>query len=320
MNQQDETHEHWTREEALEFLRAASGDGKKIKEWNGYREKHPDWIPDLSDFDHPCDMQGFCLWFIDLHKANLRKANLEGAELEYADLSNAELGGVNLSNVKLSEVDLSNASLNHADLSNAKLRLADLSGADLWRADITGADLSFVNLTNANVAGIRYDRKRMQNCFLGIRGLDSCYSNALFVRDARDQDYIDSLYSKWEDKRAQHKWKIGPMLMLFGLRLWGWIDYGRAMLRTAGFAVLFAIAFGFAYLLWPGMLHHEAHTPENWFRPFYYSIVTYTTLGFGDVTPQTLAGQIVVTIEVILGYVTLGLLISILGNKVARRA
>jgi Ion channel len=32
------------------------------------------------------------------------------------------------------------------------------------------------------------------------------------------------------------------------------------------------------------------------------SIVTYTTLGFGDVRPATLAGEIIVSSEVILGY------------------
>ena len=56
------------------------------------------------------------------------------------------------------------------------------------------------------------------------------------------------------------------------------------------------------------------------FTPFYYSIVTYTTLGFGDVTPKHWFGELVVTLEVIFGYLTLGLLVSILANKVARRS
>ena len=68
------------------------------------------------------------------------------------------------------------------------------------------------------------------------------------------------------------------------------------------------------------MLHYEPHTPDCWLTPFYYSIVTYTTLGFGDVTPASVAGMLVVAAEVICGYVTLGLLIAILANKVARRA
>jgi hypothetical protein len=47
-----------------------------------------------------------------------------------------------------------------------------------------------------------------------------------------------------------------------------------------------------------------------------------TTLGFGDITPKVDQWflQIVVTIEVVLGYIMLGGLISIFSNKLARRA
>ena len=45
-----------------------------------------------------------------------------------------------------------------------------------------------------------------------------------------------------------------------------------------------------------------------------------TTLGFGDVRPATLAGEIVVSSEVILGYTTLGLLLSVLAQSIARRS
>ena len=58
------------------------------------------------------------------------------------------------------------------------------------------------------------------------------------------------------------------------------------------------------------------------FDVFYFSVVTFTTLGFGDVTP--IAGnwvpQAVIMTEVIFGYVMLGGLISIFANKLARRA
>ena len=59
---------------------------------------------------------------------------------------------------------------------------------------------------------------------------------------------------------------------------------------------------------------------RSWFTPYYFSIVTYTTLGFGDVRPATLAGEIVVSSEVILGYTTLGVLLSVLAQTIARRS
>jgi len=56
------------------------------------------------------------------------------------------------------------------------------------------------------------------------------------------------------------------------------------------------------------------------FTPYYFSIVTFTTLGFGDVTPLNLAGEVWLAVEVVLGYVMLGGLISIFANKLARRS
>lgn len=58
----------------------------------------------------------------------------------------------------------------------------------------------------------------------------------------------------------------------------------------------------------------------NGFTPYYFSIVTFTTLGLGDVTPLGLAGEIWLAIEVVLGYIMLGGLISIFANKFARRS
>jgi Ion channel len=48
--------------------------------------------------------------------------------------------------------------------------------------------------------------------------------------------------------------------------------------------------------------------------------VTFTTLGFGDIAPKNLVGKLIVSLEVILGYAVLGLLISVLADKVVRRS
>jgi hypothetical protein len=42
-------------------------------------------------------------------------------------------------------------------------------------------------------------------------------------------------------------------------------------------------------------------------------------LGLGDVHPRTHLGEIFVSAEVTLGYLTLGLLLAVLADKVARR-
>ena len=60
----------------------------------------------------------------------------------------------------------------------------------------------------------------------------------------------------------------------------------------------------------------------NFLTPYYYSIVTFSTLGFGDIHPKVgcWEGQLMVMIEVLLGYLALGALLSIFAHKFARRS
>lgn len=62
-----------------------------------------------------------------------------------------------------------------------------------------------------------------------------------------------------------------------------------------------------------------ARTPTA-FTPYYFSIVTFTTLGFGDIHPLDFAGEVWLALEVLLGYIMLGGLIGIFANKFARRS
>ena len=55
--------------------------------------------------------------------------------------------------------------------------------------------------------------------------------------------------------------------------------------------------------------------PGSIFNYFYYSIVTFTTLGYGDIVPVTLLERIVASIEVIQGYVMLGVFLTILQKR-----
>lgn len=96
------------------------------------------------------------------------------------------------------------------------------------------------------------------------------------------------------------------------IRLW-------AQFRTVGCHIVWiSFAFGIVYAL-IGPNYFDLPKDYTCFSFFYYSIVTFTTLGFGDITPTTLCTELLVMIEVILGYIMLGGLISIFGNILARR-
>ena len=60
--------------------------------------------------------------------------------------------------------------------------------------------------------------------------------------------------------------------------------------------------------------------PDTWMTTIYFSVVTLTTLGFGDIVPASPLARVVTLTEVIIGYVMLGGLLWIFANKMARRA
>lgn len=268
----------------------------------------------MSDFDKSdfssAKLVSIGAYKVSLEGAYLVEANLEGADLSESKLCGADLRGANLRNVNLQG----------ADLKGARLDRSDLTGASLVEVDVTGANFSYANFDNANLTALMYGGyRKMTGLFYGVRGLESSFGNAMFVRDARDQDYIDTLnhtINRLPDGRLKTFERA-----LF--RAWAMIDYGRSLFKVTFYAFLLAFLYACIYSLdmnlgW-GMMDYSS-SANSWFTPFYYSIVTYTTLGFGDVTANNWIGEILVISEVIVGYFTLGLLLAILANTIARRS
>ncbi len=254
----------------------------------------------------------------NLHEADLRRAScymsdfsgarLQGTKLATASLEGAHLSGAQLDNMDLSGVDLSGADLTDTNLHNTTLRDASLARANLARAVLTDADVSGANLASANLAearvdGIRYDRNTR---FRGIRAF-SCYGSSRFKRFAEDQDFI-------EEFRESHPGFYWIWFLL--------TDCGRSMSRVVVWSVAFILLFSAIYFALGNAAFAVSADGLTWslFTTTYYSVVTFTTLGFGDITPNTQLAAGVVMIEVIVGYVMLGILISILATKVARRS
>jgi hypothetical protein len=319
--------------------------------WNKWRRENPAVSPqlageDLSEMDlkgadlSEADLTDAELFQTDLANANLKMANLadadlsdaglQGAALYKANLSSAclieakleraSLGAVNLRDADLRGASLRKADLTEADLTEADLSEADLSGATLTRANVIGATLRNANLTGVNLTGVEHgDFESKVGNYYGIRGLDSCFGNALYVRDAKDQDYLDTLRNSIDQtpSKIARKWK------LLGFKAWGLIDFGRSLGKLALGALMVALVFGLIFHLdavFGWNFFDYPTTVDSILTPYYFSVVTYTRLGSGGVTPTHWVGEIVLVTERILGFVTLGLLLSILANRVARRS
>lgn len=198
--------------------------------------------------------------------------------------------------------DLSEADLTGLKLAGANLSHANLSQADLTKTDLSGCDLRGADFTDARVDGVGYDRR--MKC-LGAR-VDSCTGSPRFVRHVLESDYIESFGD-------EH-----PVLSF----VWGVTScHSRSVLRVAAFAFAFVLAFALLYWIAPEMLRWPELQGANfsWFQSLYYSAATFTTVGASTINPRSTAGELVTLVEVILGYVWLGYLISILAQRATAR-
>jgi Pentapeptide repeats (8 copies)/Ion channel len=269
----------------------------KLKEgvatWNTWRKENPEVRPNLNT-------------------ATLREVNLNNANLRKADLGGANLYGASLQGANLQETSLYNAMLRKANLRGANLVEANLGEADLTGANLQGADLTGASMSNTYVSSVSLSSTTHCGITVGSTYKDS----ARFERMVKDQHYTDELRS-------------GAFWDRLWYRFW-WLssDCGRSMGRWALWAAIWALLFG-AVFTWLGTAHFHLDRLEGiasedpgyrFLVMLYYSVVTFTTLGFGDVVPKTLLGALFVTLEVIAGYLMLGGLIALLGERIARRS
>ncbi|MBK7222872.1 MAG: two pore domain potassium channel family protein [Saprospiraceae bacterium] len=63
----------------------------------------------------------------------------------------------------------------------------------------------------------------------------------------------------------------------------------------------------------------SANIEGNFWRMFYLSSITVTTVGFGDIVPLTKRARIAVSIEAILGVTFIGFFLNSIGSKMQLR-
>jgi uncharacterized protein YjbI with pentapeptide repeats len=263
--------------------------------------------------------------------ASLTGADLEGAELSGADLSRANLEDANarraglgltvLRNARLFSTHLEEATLTKADLTGADFRCAHLNGARIREANLTESNFTAADLRGADLSLSRLDRAVFNNADLRdsrLRAVESFHTAEWIGADIRDINFagayqlrrhlVDENYL-WEFRKSSalsafiyHIWKVSS-------------DCGRSLVRWCLWVVLLNLLFAWIYTL-VGM---DFGPGGSWVTPLYFSVVTLTTLGYGDIVPVTPAERIVVMTQVSLGYLLLGGLLSIFANKMARR-
>lgn len=284
------------RQESAETVGEATDFGTLLVTMDGGKEKQ---VPDLRGLDLAL-----------LPREQRRLGSQPGANSTPLDLSYARLEGA-----RLTDLDLSDANLYRAQLQKATLRRVNFTGVSLNKAHLEDADLRDAIFVRTHLGHIRYTQDGFwwRGTIMMETHLDrALYVDPLLERYAKDQYFLYVL--KYRNRRN---------IIFRSLFFFWWItcNYGRSPLIWATWAIVLALGFASSYYY---LLGEKAFSMSNLDWSFsamvYYSVVTFTTLGFGDITPITQTAAWWVMAEVIIGYVMLGGLISILATILGRRS
>ncbi|MBK9286006.1 MAG: pentapeptide repeat-containing protein [Sphingobacteriaceae bacterium] len=125
------------------------------------------------------------------------------------------------------------------------------------------------------------------------------------------QSLIGKLYNY---KNLVGKRRFGFFWAAISTKYWS----SFAILGLVAFIVdlLFSLGYFFTSESFSALNAEGATWWQTMIKSFYYSTVTFMTLGYGDVYPTHWCGQLAVIIEVTLGYTVLGLFVYLVSRKV----
>lgn len=271
--------------------------------------------------------------------ANLSGIDLSGLRLSDCILYCIVLTHSNLDDSTFSSLDLIETRLGGASIRNARLQQLRFQNSHMTEADVSGTFLNVVQLDDSTVSSsLRYTE-------VGYLHLLRLLAYALFNQHTKfhqvgSRKHTDFLlnsttnltlpeskpfktYVTWYQfvmKRLREFNTLSfPERFLFSMSLVftkAWRSYSVLALWGALSVVTFALYF---HTHTEQFEHFQGEMDGTFLTALYFSVVTFATLGYGDITPKAGIGQIIVMAEVILGYITLGCFAFLIGHKVGER-
>ena len=264
------------------------------------------------------DLSGAVLFDTNLSKANLIGADLSGSDLTGADLSGADLTKANLKGARLWNADLSGAKLVEADLSEADFWKANLYSVRLWRADLTRAKGLAKNSFQCLKKGLRPICTVYEEGYLSA---EETYRNLkrYFINEGR---YNDASWASFKEKTMEKKrLKKQRDPAYIPMAIMGLLcGYGEKPMQIifSSFFIIFLYAALFFFLKMAKAV--AGSFSLNFGDYLYYSVVTFTTLGYGDIVPKLSTGfRLLAASEAFLGVFLMGLFIFTLARKYSAR-
>ncbi|MBA7616113.1 hypothetical protein ES703_23405 [subsurface metagenome] len=281
-----------------------------------------------------------------LEVANLQEAYLKGANLQEADLTEAKLQGADLSLAQLQKAVLLKANLQKANLKDATLHEANFSNSNLHGCYMHGVlldDARYLTWQQIEYTGEEKGKKWLdaQDAYRRLKNYfhqqgryqdesKAYYREKLMAKHLAHEELfgrrkpkgikrafqnIGSFFKHNENKGVRKRW--------FGLWfMWALSGFGERWSRTICWAAGTFAFFGLLHWLgtnakWWVLKTHGGEV-KSLLDCLYFSLVTFVTLGFGDIWPDVWLAKVIVGVEVVFGYVFLGLIVTLIARKMGR--
>jgi len=273
---------------------------------------------------------------------------MAGFSLKYADLEGIALIKPGMK----AALNFAYADFYHANLKKAHLFHIDLHGASLMKADVSNANLNCANLELTNLLGTNFENTKIEHVRWGkqIRQEEMAYlaKQTGDVKQAKDlfeqaEEIYRNLYKSAENRGLfeqagifLYKEMVMRRLQLplfsskrfFSKLIDLFCGYGEKPLRVILFALLIIFScatlyfsFGINSSVGTLIAFDAKLTMQQNFNYFanclYFSVVTFTTLGYGDLSPFGIT-RLIAAIEAFTGAFTIALFVVVFVKKMTR--
>lgn len=265
----------------------------------------------------------------------------EGASLVGVDLTGADVKGVDFTDANMTLGTLVDVVAINTSFDGANLEGAIFTNADLRRATMENARLHEAVLTDVHVGGgtmlgdvAFYDRENAPPDLVEEHPLEA----AAWVYRQLEQLYEENglpllarrSYYREKDARRRLSWQRSNYFAALRQELSRWVmRYGdspyrvlaTSLLVIGGFAVLFPLTGGIQEVQGERTLTYSLERPGEasrfWIgrvllKSLYFSVITFTTLGYGDIQPIGPWARFLAGTEALLGALLAALLVFVL--------
>ena len=263
---------------------------------------------------------------------HLRDTIYEPAELDRRDNRTTRLEGKTFERVSFSRTEIRNIIFR-----NCIFKYCRFIGSRIERCEFHNCSFIHTNMHKVSFEGTYIDPNSFKNALnpnkhqnIGVHLYQSLMSNSrhndqpeheadahfYFLRWKRYQELYEVRMS-WRKERKLDAKKIVRITNRF---LWEWLFGSGIRLRhfvaTVTASILLVTSVNYLFRQQLGLSEGEGRI-SSFIDSFYFSTITLTTLGFGDITPVTQLGRLFVATQGIFGFFLFALLASMLFRKMA---